>query len=67
MMIGECRFKQSDFKQALAGYELARDLIRKNNDNSTSIRDEAERQVRELVFLHGGQSRCSAEVVGRRD
>ncbi len=56
MMIGECRFKQSDFKQALAGYELARDLIRKSNDNSTTIRDAAERQVRELVLLHGGQS-----------
>ncbi len=56
MMIGECRFKQSDFKKALAGYESARDLIRKNNDSSATIRDDAERQVRELVFLHGGQS-----------
>lgn len=56
MMIGECRFKQGDFKRALEGYALARDLIRKHNENSNTIRDGAERQVRELVFLHGGQS-----------
>ncbi len=56
MMIGECRFKKSDFKSALAGYEAAREKIRKNDDNSKSIRNNAERQVRELVLLHGGQS-----------
>jgi TolA-binding protein len=56
MMVGECRFKRTDFKAALVGYEVARDQIRKNNDNAKRIRDAAERQVRELVFLHGGQS-----------
>jgi TolA-binding protein len=56
MMIGECRFKQSDFKPALAAYQVARERIRKNNDTAQTIRDPAERQIRELVFLHGGQS-----------
>lgn len=56
MMVGECRFKEADFKKSLAGYESARELIRKNNDHSKTVRDPAERQVRELVFLHGGQS-----------
>ncbi len=56
MMIGECRFKQSNFKDALAAYEIARQQIRKSNDTASAIRDPAERQVRELVLLHGGQS-----------
>jgi len=56
MMVAECRFKRSDFKGALAGFEVARDKIRKDDENSKNIRDAADRQVRELVFLHGGQS-----------
>lgn len=56
MMIGESRFKQKDFEEALAAYDEARNRVRSNNDTSKSIRDDAERQIRELVFLHGGQS-----------
>jgi cellulose synthase operon protein C len=56
MMIGECRFKQNKYKEALAGYQIAREQIQKKNENSTTVRDAAERQVRELVYLHGGQS-----------
>lgn len=56
MMVGECAFKKPEYKQALEAYELAREHIRKNDENSKTIRDAAERQVRELVLLHGGQS-----------
>lgn len=56
MMVGECRFKTGDYQGALKGYRVARDRVRQNKETSTSVRDPAERQVRELVFLHGGQS-----------
>ncbi len=56
MMVGECRFKTGKFQEALAAYDVARKRIRQNNDTAKSIRDPAERQVRELVLLHGGQS-----------
>ncbi len=56
MMIGECRFKDGKFPDALSAYEVARQRIRENNETAKSIRDPAERQVRELVLLHGGQS-----------
>ncbi|MGI9470113.1 MAG: tetratricopeptide repeat protein, partial [Rubripirellula sp.] len=61
MMVGECRFKRGDFESAFAGYEVARDRIRKNDDTAKTVRDGAERQVRELVFLHGGQSAAQLE------
>ena len=56
MMVGECRFEVKDYAGALEAYSVARDQIRKNNDTSRSIDDKAERQVRELIMLHGGQS-----------
>ncbi|WP_246114618.1 tetratricopeptide repeat protein [Rubripirellula tenax] len=56
MMVGESRFKQADYANALAGYEVARQRIVANDDTSKKIRDGAERQVRELTLLHGGQS-----------
>ena len=56
MMVGECAFKVPDYKKALGAYEIARDHIRKNDENSKNLRDDAEKQVRELVLLHGGQS-----------
>lgn len=56
MMVGECSFKQGNFSDALTGYTVARKRIDANDDNSTTIRDAAERQVRELTLLHGGQS-----------
>ena len=56
MMVGECRFKAGNYKDAVAAYSVARQRIRQNNDTTKTIRDPAERQVRELVLLHGGQS-----------
>ncbi len=61
MMIGECRFKNAKFPDALAAYEVARQRIRQNNDTAKTIRDDAERQVRELVLLHGGQSAAQSK------
>ncbi|MFG0253500.1 MAG: DUF2071 domain-containing protein [Rhodopirellula sp. JB053] len=56
MMVGEARFKQQKFDTALRAYGKAREKIEADNDTAQSIRDDAERQVRELTFLHGGQS-----------
>ena len=56
LMIGECRFKQGDFAKAVQGYEQARQRIEANGDNSETIKEPAQRQIRELVYLHGGQS-----------
>jgi TolA-binding protein len=55
-MVAECRFKSGQYQSALAGYEAARAGIESRNENSKNVLDKAERQVRELVFLHGGQS-----------
>jgi len=56
MMIGESRFKKREFKSALAAYDKARQWVRSRNESSKSVRDSAERQIRELALLHGGQS-----------
>ena len=56
MMIGECRFKQAEYEAALGAYDSARRRIRERNETAKTIRDQAERQVRELILLHGGQS-----------
>ncbi|MFG0291193.1 MAG: tetratricopeptide repeat protein [Rhodopirellula sp. JB044] len=56
MMVGEARFKQQKFDTALRAYGKAREKIEADNDTAQSIRDNAERQVRELTLLHGGQS-----------
>ncbi|MDA7873981.1 tetratricopeptide repeat protein [Rhodopirellula sp.] len=55
-MVAECRFKRSDYQSALSGYEIARSGIQSRNETAKNVLDKAERQVRELVFLHGGQS-----------
>ncbi len=55
-MVAECRFKRSEFQTALAGYETARAGIESRNETAKNVLDKSERQVRELVFLHGGQS-----------
>lgn len=60
MMVGESRFKRGDHQSALDGFRIARSRIRDRDENSKSIRDQAERQVREIVFLHGGQ--CAAQL-----
>lgn len=56
MMVGESRFKQDRFEDALRAYGKAREKIEADGDDAKSIRDSAERQVRELTLLHGGQS-----------
>ncbi|MCM2375188.1 tetratricopeptide repeat protein, partial [Aporhodopirellula aestuarii] len=56
MMVGESRFKQNKFDTALRAYSMARDKIEADNDTAQTLRDDAERQVRELTLLHGGQS-----------
>ncbi len=56
MMIGEADFKTGKFDTALKSYENARQRIRDADESAKSLRDPAERQVRELVLLHGGQS-----------
>ena len=56
MMVGEARFKQDRFEEALRAYGKAREKIEADGDDAKTIRDPAERQVRELTLLHGGQS-----------
>lgn len=56
MMVGESRFKQDRFDDALRAYGKAREKIEADGDDAKTIRDPAERQVRELTLLHGGQS-----------
>ncbi|WP_409994565.1 tetratricopeptide repeat protein [Rhodopirellula sp. MGV] len=64
MMVGECSFKTQAYEEALTAYSSGRDLIRSSDDTAQSITDAAERQVRELILLHGGQS---AAQLGRWD
>ena len=40
----------------MEGFDKARNAIRDRKEDAKTIRDPAERRVRELVFLHGGQS-----------
>ncbi|TWT74260.1 tetratricopeptide repeat protein [Allorhodopirellula solitaria] len=61
MMVGESRFKQNQFEEALKAYTKAREKIVADDDTSKTVRDEAERQVRELTLLHGGQSAAQIE------
>ena len=56
MMVGECAFKSNQYEEALAAYGKGRAMIRERNDDSKNVRDPSERQVRELILLHGGQS-----------
>lgn len=56
MMIGEADFKAKRYEKSLASYSQGRDLIRKSNESSKTLSDAAERQIRELILLHGGQS-----------
>ena len=55
-MIGECRFKRAEFQPALDAYKVARARIESRNETAKNLLDKPERQVRELVYLHGGQS-----------
>jgi TolA-binding protein len=61
MMVGECLFKEGEYEQALQSYEKGREKIRQADENSTTLLDASERQVRELILLHGGQSAAQLE------
>jgi len=56
LMVGEGHFKLGQFEPAMAAYEVARKRILDANESEANVADPADRQVRELVFLHGGQS-----------
>ena len=56
MMIGESRFKQENYERALEAFQRARERIQQRDEEADSLRDRQQRQVRELVLLHGGQS-----------
>ncbi|WP_146599000.1 tetratricopeptide repeat protein [Novipirellula aureliae] len=56
MMVGESRFNRNDYQAALEAYRVARERIDSNDETSKTIRDANDRQVRELILLHGGQS-----------
>lgn len=56
MMIGESHFKRADYQKALAAFERARAVILERDGDGKKFTVPAEQQVRELVFLHGGQS-----------
>ena len=62
MMVGECAFKESEYATAFSAYTEGRRRIRENNDSAQSIRDDAERRVRELILLHGGQSAAQLKM-----
>lgn len=56
MMVGESYFGQRDYEKALSAYDRARSVILERDGEGRKFSDDAEQQVRELVFLHGGQS-----------
>ncbi|WP_146439613.1 tetratricopeptide repeat protein [Crateriforma conspicua] len=60
MMIGECDFKRKDFDAALDSYTRARTRIENADESAQSLSQDDERQVRELILLHGGQ--CAAQL-----
>lgn len=56
LMVGESRFKRDDFETALKAYRQARDTIESRGEDAQTLTDAKDRQIRELVYLHGGQS-----------
>lgn len=56
MMRGESHFKAGDYEAALAEYGRAKAWILEHDGENRKFSDPAEQQVRELVFLHAGQS-----------
>ncbi len=56
MMVGESHFAKADYRAALTAYEQAREQIVIVDGDDRRFTDDAEKRVRELVFLHGGQS-----------
>lgn len=56
LMIGEGYFRQTQYEPALEAYQVARERIVKQNETQQQFANVPDRQIRELVFLHGGQS-----------
>lgn len=56
LMIGEGYFRQAKYEPAAEAYRVARERIEKQNETQQQFTSVADRQIRELVFLHGGQS-----------
>ncbi len=61
LMVGEARFKRDDFAGALEAYRDARKLIEARDESAKTIDDADLRRIRELVYLHGGQSLAQIE------
>ena len=55
-MKGECLYRQQQYDQALLAFKTARDRVRSSDENAKKLLDPSDRQIREIVFLHGGQS-----------
>lgn len=56
LMVGEGFFKLNRFEESLKAFTVARDRMRANNESAEKLTERADRQVRELALLHGGQS-----------
>lgn len=56
MMVGESHFSRGEYQPALEAYRQARERILEVDGEGRRFTDRTEQQVRELVFLHGGQS-----------
>ena len=56
LMKAENQFKKEKYEDALALYKIAREHIESSNESAKTLPDGPERQVRELVYVHGGQS-----------
>lgn len=61
MMIGECRYQKEEFESALDAFTRSRNIVREKNFSSETLPDPSERQVCEIIFLHGGQSSAQLE------
>lgn len=56
MMIGESAFRGDRFDVALEAFGEGRRRIRDADDRAATLSTDAERRVREVILLHGGQS-----------
>ncbi len=56
LMVGEGYFRQAKYEPAVEAYQVARQRIVDRNETQQQFASVADRQIRELVFLHGGQS-----------
>ncbi len=62
LMTGENQFKLGQYKIALTSYTIARDRIRAKDESAKTVSENADQQIRELAFLHGGQSAAQLQL-----